>query len=52
MMVDGQEAVKAGIHRDPTIRIAGLTSQDLTISRMSAEASYSAGWFWSARLFG
>ena len=45
MMVDGQEAVKAGIHRDPTIRIAGLTSQDLTISRMSAEASYSAGWF-------
>ena len=35
MMVDGQEAVKAGIHRDPTIRIAGLTSQNNDFTHVS-----------------
>jgi len=43
--VGSEEAVKVGLQREPTLRIAALTSQELTISRMSAEASYRSGWF-------
>ena len=43
--VGSEEAVKVSLQRDPTLRIAALTSQELTVSRMSAEASYRSGWF-------
>ena len=45
MIVGKESSVSTSVNREPTIRIAALTSQDLTIKRMSAEASYSTGWF-------
>ena len=43
--VGSEEAVKVSLQREPTLRIAALTSQELTVSRMSVEASYRSGWF-------
>lgn len=45
MVVGGQESVVGSVYREPTIRVAELTSQELSVSRMSAEASYTGGWF-------